>query len=362
MSDLRMDDCRGIPDLRPRATWAKNLSHSAASGSWDAQEGREMLQCMAPESMETKERLCSNATCAYKHARAGEGGRCGKCFTVWYCGSICHEQDWPVHKLSCTSCSIIGPFLLESGIPDEDIAQVIAEPRASVRTRQLWSFLRHIRSALTAKKQALLSAQSPHESEAIILLLCRLCQRVSLCHIWLGLPTVAQKWLERAERQYKKLELSGLPVSEDLYPDSKWSLLPAMLHYAHLCIVLQKSEQILAALLPLRTYRRRAQIMHMMDIHAQRLEAVLVGIVSDLDIFLLTFAFYRHNVLFLREYGEIRDISRWVALVTELVDQKVDSGELDPPRWMLQAMAQMQRMVCENAVFRLPMPYSHARP
>ena len=209
-----------------------------------------MLQCIDPQGTETKERVCSNAACADKHARAEGGGRCGKCFTAWYCGSICQELDWPIHKLACTSCSIIGPFLLESGIPDEDIAQVMSEPRASVRTRQLWSFVRHVRSALTAKKQALFSAQSPQDSDALTLVLCRLCQRVSLCHIWLGLPTVAQKWLERAECHYNKLALSGLPVGEDLYPSPKWCLLPTMLHYAHLCIVLQKSEHFLAALVP----------------------------------------------------------------------------------------------------------------
>jgi len=304
--------------------------------------------------------VCSNASCEDKYAHSQGGGRCGKCFTAWYCGSTCQREDRRIHELDCTSCSIIGPFLLESGIPDQDIAKIIAEPRTSVRTRQLWAFLRHIQCSLTAEKQALLSSLSARESDTLVLALCRLCQRASLCYIWLGLPTVAQKWLERAERHYNKLAISGLPVSENLYPDGKWSLLPTMLHYTHLCLVLKKSEEILAALLPLRTYRRRAQIMHMMQIHTQRLELVQVGIVSDMDVFLATFAFYKHNLRFQREYGEMRDISRWVTLVTELVDEKADSGELDPPRWMLQAMAQMRRMVSENAVFRVPMPNSHA--
>jgi len=218
--------------------------------------------------------------------------------------------------------------------------------------RALWFLVGSVRDAIRQHKALLFSAQPGPESAVQNLDLCRLCQRLSLCHVWLGLPTQALKWLDRATRHYVAHALAPLHVHEAPYKD-RCVALPKMVKYAQICAVLCESHKILDAMRPLGSFRRRQQMLHMMHIHEEKLEAGTVGILSDLEIFRLVFAFYEHNKRFLMEYGELHHISPWVDIAQHKCEQLVQTGDSFSRDWVLEAMLKMTDMVKEESLFAI---------
>jgi len=331
-------------------TWTSNMSCCAASGSPDMQEQEDIRLCRAKQTGEQHGRSCFNPTCV--SGNTGAGGHCGLCYKAWYCGFLCQKKHWSAHRGSCVSCRIAGPFMCVACVPDDCIKTAISQPLESTRMRALWFLVGSVRDAIRQHKALLFSAQPGPESAVQNLDLCRLCQRLSLCHVWLGLPTQALKWLDRATRHYVAHALAPLHVHEAPYKD-RWVALPKMVKYAQICAVLCESHKILDAMRPLGSFRRRQQMLHMMHIHEEKLEAGTVGILSDLEIFRLVFAFYEHNKRFLMEYGELHHISPWVDIAQHKCEQLVQTGDSFSRDWVLEAMLKMTDMVKEESLFAI---------
>ena len=50
------------------------------------------------------EKLTKYNSCCAKCGRGGvkvKLSKCGKCQKIYYCSSVCQQEDWPQHKLEC---------------------------------------------------------------------------------------------------------------------------------------------------------------------------------------------------------------------------------------------------------------------